>query len=304
MRETGNIVAFAGGVGGGKLAAGLARALAPERLTIVVNTADDFEHLGLHVAPDLDSVMYAMAGMDNAETGWGIAGETWSFMEALARLGGETWFRLGDRDLATHVVRTRRLRAGDTLSEITASLNAALGIAHRVAPMTDDAVRTAVATDTGILDFQDYFVRRRAEPRVRGFEFRGADAARPAPAVEAALADPALAALVFCPSNPFVSIAPILAVPSIGAAIRSRRAPLAAVSPIVGGAAVKGPAARMMRDLGIESSALRVDAALAGSIEAAGMRVLVTDTIMRTAGDKARLAGETVEFARTLAVRR
>jgi LPPG:FO 2-phospho-L-lactate transferase len=320
MGATGNIVAFAGGVGGGKLAAGLARALAPGRLTIVVNTADDFEHLGLHVSPDLDSVMYALAGMDNEETGWGIAGETWSFMDALARLGEETWFRLGDRDLATHIVRTRRLRAGATLSEITAALYAALGIAHRVAPMTDDPVRTAVVTDDGTLDFQDYFVRRRAEPRVRGFEFRGADLARPAPAVEAALADPALAALVLCPSNPFVSIAPILAVPAIGAALRARRVPLVAVSPIVAGKAVKGPAMRMMLDLGIESSALgiarhygslvdgliidRIDAALAGPIEAVGTRVRVTDTIMRSADDKARLAGATVEFARTLAIRR
>jgi len=319
MGDTGNIVAFAGGVGGGKLATGLARALAADRLTIVVNTADDFEHLGLHVSPDLDSVMYAMAGMENTETGWGIAGETWSFMEALARLGGETWFRLGDRDLATHVVRTRRLRAGDTLSEITASLYAALGIAHRVVPMSDDAVRTAVVTDTGILDFQDYFVRQQAEPHVRGFEFRGAGAARPAPAVEAALADPSLAAIVVCPSNPFVSVAPILAVPRIGAAVRSRRVPLVAVSPIVGGKAVKGPAMRMMLDLGIESSALgiarhygelidglvidRVDAALAGPIEALGIRVHVMDTIMRTAEDKARLADATAEFARTLAVR-
>jgi LPPG:FO 2-phospho-L-lactate transferase len=316
MLETGGIVAFAGGVGGGRLAAGLARVLAPERLTVVVNTADDFEHLGLHVAPDLDSVMYAMAGFDNAETGWGVAGETWSFMDALGRLGGETWFRLGDRDLATHVVRSRRLRDGDTLSGVTAALFNALGIAHRVVPMTDDPVRTAVLTDDGTLDFQDYFVRRRAEPRVRGFEFRGAAAARAAPAVSAALADPALGALVFCPSNPFVSIAPILAVPAIGAAVRARRVPLVAVSPIVGGKAVKGPAMRMMRDLGLESSVLgiarhygdlidglvidRIDAALAREIEALGIRVQVTGTVMHSAEDKARLAAETVAFAHTL----
>jgi LPPG:FO 2-phospho-L-lactate transferase len=320
MSGAGSIVALAGGVGGGRMAYGLVHALSPERLSVIVNTADDFEHMGLHVSPDLDSVMYAVAALDNPETGWAVVGETWAFMEAVARLGGPTWFNLGDRDLATHVIRTDRLRHGTSLSEITAALQNALGLRHRIAPMTDDSVRTMVLTPEGRLEFQDYFVRRKSEPRVRSFEFVGAAAASPSPPATAALADPGLSAIVFCPSNPFVSIAPILAVPAIGQAVRDRRVPCVAVSPIVGGKAVKGPAMRMMNDLGIEPSALGVarhygslidgivvddvDAGLATAIEDLGIGVLVTGTIMRTAEDKVRLARSTIEFASRLSVRR
>jgi LPPG:FO 2-phospho-L-lactate transferase len=234
-------------------------------------------------------------------------------MDALGRLGGETWFKLGDRDMATHVLRTRSLRAGATLSEVTRTLLAALGIAHRIVPMSDDPVRTIVLTDEGKLAFQDYFVRRKCEPRVRGFEFPGAGGARPALAVSAALADPNLAAIVFCPSNPFVSIGPILAVPGIETAVRSRRVPLVAVSPIVGGRAVKGPASRMMTDLGIEPTVIglarhygdlidgividEADAASVDGVKALGIRTHVTRTVMSSGDDKTRLAAETVEFA-------
>jgi LPPG:FO 2-phospho-L-lactate transferase len=305
MAGQGSIVALAGGVGGGRMADGLVRALPEDRLTVVVNTADDFEHIGLYVSPDLDSVMYAVAGIDNRETGWGIAGETWAFLDALARLGGETWFKLGDRDLATHVIRTHRLRNGDSLSKVTAFLFTALGITHRIVPMSDDPVRTQVVTETGKLAFQDYFVRLRSKPRVLGFEFAGASVAAPSPAAAAALARPGLAAIVFCPSNPFVSIAPILAVPAIGNAVRGRQVPCVAVSPIVGGKAIKGPAMRMMVDLGVESSALGVARHYGKLID--GLVIDEVDArlaIMKSADDKVRLARSTVDFALRLAGRR
>lgn len=311
------IVALAGGVGGAKLALGLA-AMAADRLSIVVNTADDFEHLGLHVSPDLDTVMYTLAGVANTETGWGRAGETWNFMAALTQLGGESWFNLGDRDLAVHVERTRRLRAGATLSAVTADLCHRLGIVARVLPMSDDPVRTVVATAAeGELDFQHWFVRRRCEPKVETIRFTGLEGARALPAALAALADPNLRGLVICPSNPFVSVAPILAVPGIRAAIEGLRMPRIAVTPIVGGQAVKGPAAKMLAELGHSVSAAgvaacykglidgfvldRVDAAAKPEIEALGLRVLVADTMMRTHADKGRLAGEVLEFVDKLA---
>jgi LPPG:FO 2-phospho-L-lactate transferase len=262
------ILALAGGVGGARLALGLAEVLSPANLTIVVNTGDDFEHLGLHVSPDLDTVMYTLAGINDTAQGWGIAGETWSFMGALERLGGETWFRLGDRDLATHVTRTRALRAGQSLSSVTAMLCAKLSVAHPVAPMSDDPVRTVVHTDDGSLAFQDYFVRRRAEPRVKAISYEGAAGARIAPAFDAALRDPALEGVLICPSNPYLSIAPLLALPGVHAALTQRRVPVVAVSPIVGGRALKGPAAKIMRELGAEPSALAVAAHYRGLIDA------------------------------------
>ncbi len=310
------IVALAGGVGGAKLADGLARVLPEDALTIAVNTGDDFTHLGLHVSPDLDTVMYTLAGRNNPETGWGLAGESWAFMAALERLGGETWFRLGDQDLATHVERTRRLGAGGTLSAVTADLAAQLGIRHPIVPMSDDAVRTMVLCDDGRLAFQDYFVRRRCAPRVTGFEFDGAEAARPAPKLASLMQHGALAAVVICPSYPYVIIGPILAVPDIAGWLGARAFPVVAVSPIVGGRAVKGPAAKMMAELGAEVSALAVarhygalldglviDAAdedLAPAIEAEGLRVAVTGTVMGSAADRARLAEAVISFARTL----
>ncbi|HUA53287.1 MAG TPA: 2-phospho-L-lactate transferase [Candidatus Sulfotelmatobacter sp.] len=307
------ILALAGGVGGAKLANGLARILPPGELTVAVNTGDDFEHLGLHVSPDLDTVMYTLAGLNNPETGWGRAGETWQFMKALGALGGATWFNLGDLDLATHVERTRRLAAGETLSAITADFCTRLGIRQRVVPMSDQPVGTQVLSDQGWLPFQDYFVRLRCEPRVSAFRFDGVAVARPAVGLVQTLGDAALSAIVICPSNPYVSVDPILAVPGVRAALAQRRVPLVAVSPIVGGQAIKGPALKMMQELGREPSALgvarhyaglidglvidRQDAALAAPIEALGMRALATDTIMGDPAAQARLAEAVIGFA-------
>src|SRR5690348_15582549 len=252
------IVALAGGVGGAKLALGLSEVLPPDELLIAVNTGDDFEHLGLRICPDLDTVMYTLAGINDPVQGWGIAGETWGFMQALEALGGETWFRLGDRDLATHIERTRRLHAGESLSQITEDFRQRFGIATRILPMSDDPVRTRVKTRDGWLDFQPYFVRQRCEPIISAIEFAGAGDARPQPELLAALADPALVAVIICPSNPFISIEPILALRGVRAALHDCAAPVVAVAPIIGGRAVKGPTAKMMRELGIETSAAAV----------------------------------------------
>lgn len=292
------ILALAGGVGGARLAQGLVQVLAPDRLGIAVNVGDDFEHLGLHVSPDLDSVMYTLAGVHNADAGWGRADETWHFMDALERLGGETWFRLGDRDLAVHVERTRRLRAGEPLSAVTAGFCARFGVRHPVMPASDQRLRTRVLTDAGDLDFQDYFVRRRCEPVVHGLRFDGAQAPLPSPALDALIAAGNISGILICPSNPWLSIAPMLAINALGGLIDAHRVPVVAVSPIIAGRAVKGPAAKIMRELGGGSDALgvvryygarvdgwvidRQDAALAGAIEAAGHRVLVTDTLMNS----------------------
>ncbi|MFQ5409460.1 MAG: 2-phospho-L-lactate transferase [Anaerolineales bacterium] len=313
-RNDQKVVALAGGVGGAKLAHGLAELLPAGRLTVVVNTADDFEHLGLHISPDLDTVMYTLAGVNNPDTGWGLVGESWHFMEALERLGGETWFSLGDRDLATHVERTRRLRAGAALTAITADYCTRLGVSARIIPMTDDPVRTLVHGPEGQLAFQEYFVRLHCQPRVSGFEFAGIAAARPQPIFLAALeqAD----AIVLCPSNPYVSIDPILQLPGVRARLRARRAPLVAVSPIVGGEALKGPAAKMMRELNMEPSAQAVaehygdlldgfvvdtlDADLAPGIEASGLAVRVANSIMYSLDDKIQLAAAVLDFAKSL----
>jgi LPPG:FO 2-phospho-L-lactate transferase len=307
------IVALAGGVGGAKLADGLARHLGRE-LTVIVNTGDDFEHLGLHVSPDLDTVMYTLAGIANPEQGWGLAGESWNFLDQLARLRGPSWFRLGDRDLAVHVLRSERLRRGERLTAVTADLCAALGIASRILPMTDAPVRTIVETADGPLPFQDYFVRLRCEVAVTGFRFDGIDDARPSPEVAAALGDPALEGIILCPSNPFVSIDPILSVPGMRALLGQAGVPVVAVSPIIAGAAVKGPAAKMMKELGLAISSLTVasryrglvsglivdaaDAALRPDIEALGMAVRSMDTLMRDGADRERLAAQCLAFAR------
>ncbi|HVR30734.1 MAG TPA: 2-phospho-L-lactate transferase [Thermoanaerobaculia bacterium] len=311
-------LALSGGVGGAKLALGLSRVLAADRLVVVANTGDDFEHLGLHVAPDLDTVMYNLAGLANPTTGWGRESETWSFLGALEELGGETWFRLGDRDLAVHVERTRRLREGATLSQVTAELCARLGVAPRVAPMSDQAVRTMVGTPDGELAFQHYFVRDRCEPEVTGFRFAGIESARPSPVFAHALGDPALGAIVICPSNPFVSVDPILALTGVEDALRAAAAPIVAVSPIIVGAALKGPAAKMMRELRLPVTAVEVarhyadrglldgfvldrqDEALAADLEALQVAVLVADTVMVTLDHRERLAREVLALAREL----
>ena len=311
------IVALAGGVGGARLAVGLAAVLPPSQLSVVVNTGDDFEHLGLHVSPDLDTVMYTLAGVNNPKTGWGRADERWQFMAALKALGGADWFNLGDRDLAVHVLRTQAMRAGLTLSEVTADLAQRFGIRHALLPMTDAPVRTRVRTAQGELAFQDYFVRERCRPRVQGFRFVGSRSATPAPALRKLMRSGKVTGLVICPSNPFVSVAPILAVPAIRAWLRQRDFPVVAVSPIVGGVALTGPAAKMMRELKLDASAAgiarhygrlvdgwvidRVDAKLQSAIETMGRRVLVTDTIMRNRKKSATLAREIVSFTQLLA---
>jgi LPPG:FO 2-phospho-L-lactate transferase len=300
------VVALAGGVGGAKLAEGV-QAVVGDRLTVIVNTADDTERHGLLVCADHDTVMYTLAGLENPELGWGLAGDTWTTMSALERYGEEGWFRLGDRDLATHIVRTDRLRRGERLTDVCRHLQARLGVVATILPMTDDPVRTQVRTNDGWLDFQDYFVRLRQAPEVREVRFAGIEDARPTaeirPAIEAA------EVIVIAPSNPIVSVGPILAVPGLAEILsraRARGVPIVAVSGIVGGKALKGPADRMLASLGHESSALgvarlyqdladtfvldTVDAGLAPAIEALGLRTVVTDTIMTDDDSRTRLA--------------
>ncbi len=314
MHQPEGVVLLAGGVGGARLAHGLQARLG-ERLTVVVNTADDVERHGLLVSPDHDTVMYTLAGIDNREWGWGIDGETFAAATMLARYGEPTWFRLGDRDLATHIIRTERLRQGDRLTEVSLELQRTLGIAATILPMTDGTVRTEVETDEGWLEFQDYFVRRRQEPMVLDVRFRGIEEAQATPEVEAALE--AAGSIVIAPSNPFVSVRPILAVPGIEAGLqtaRSRGVPVVAVSGIIGGRALKGPADRMLVSLGHESSALgvarqytgiadvfvldTVDASLEPAIRKLGLRTVVTDTLMADDAGRARLAGDVLEAAR------
>jgi len=306
------LLALAGGVGGAKLAQGLSRILRPEDLAIVVNVGDDFEHLGLHISPDVDTVVYTLAGIANPEIGWGVAGETWSFMDALGVLGGETWFQLGDRDLATHIERTRLLADGMPLSEVTRRLARKLGVAAAVIPASDDPIRTFVATDEGELEFQQYFVRRHCAPRVLRLFYRHADKARPAAVDGTPWTKMEIAGVIICPSNPHLSIAPILAMPTARAWLENRRFPVAAVSPIVAGQALKGPAAKIIAELGTEPTALAVarlyaglvdffvidpsDAALAGPIRALGMEAVVLDSVMKSLGDRERLAREICEL--------
>jgi LPPG:FO 2-phospho-L-lactate transferase len=299
----GPVLALSGGVGGAKLALGLYRILPPETLTVVANTGDDFAHLGLAISPDLDTLLYTLSGNDNPELGWGRRGETWTFMAALEALGGATWFRLGDGDLATHIERTRHLNAGEKLSSITDDFRRRLGIAARLVPMSDDPVRTRLHTSEGWLDFQDYFVRLRCAPIVDRIEFAGAADARAYPDVIAALADRQLRAVVICPSNPFISIDPILAVPELRAALRDCAAPVVAVSPIIGGRAVKGPTAKMMAELGLPVDAATVaryyrdflDLYIADEQDAAAVAgldipVVLTRTLMQSLADREELA--------------
>jgi LPPG:FO 2-phospho-L-lactate transferase len=313
MSTAPGVVALSGGIGGAKLALGLYRTLPPDSLMVVCNTGDDFEHLGLSISPDLDTVLYTLAGIANPETGWGRADETWSFMRALGQLGGETWFRLGDADLATHVERTRRLAAGESLSAISEDLCRRLGVRARIVPMCDEPVRTMVAIEDGVLPFQRYFVQRRCEPQVSGFAFHGVEKAGPTPAIGAALASEQLETVVICPSNPFISIDPILAVPGMCAALAACRAAVVAVSPIIDGRAVKGPTAKMMAELGLRTSAGAVadhyrglldgfvlDTADAREADTVELPCLVTRTLMTSEDDKRALAAEVLAFARRL----
>lgn len=303
------VVALAGGVGGAKMASGLAAVLPGENLTVIINTGDDFDHLGLRICPDLDTVTYTLAGLSNPDTGWGRDGETWNFLEALAALGGPTWFRIGDKDLAVHVERTRRLRQGEPLSAVARAIALSLGLSARLLPMSDDTVSTVVETDEGDMGFQEYFVAHGFHPRVRGFRFAGADASHPAPGVTAAI--DAADLIILCPSNPWVSLDPILSVPGIRESIAGH--PVIGVSPIIGGRAVKGPAAKMFSELGIAPSAEavarhyqgllaamvidNVDAGLADPIRSLGIEPVIRATIMHGLADRARLAAEILEVA-------
>lgn len=306
------VAALAGGVGGAKLVDGLAQCLSPDKLTIIVNTGDDFDHLRLRICPDLDTVCYTLAGIANPETGWGRRDESWNVLESLSELGGPSWFRLGDRDLGTHLERTRRLNEGESLSEITSDFCRAWGIEFTVLPMTDDDVSTWVYTEDGEITFQEYFVHRQCQPRVTGFRFENAEHAHPAPGVIESLQNADL--VIICPSNPWVSIDPILAIPGVRSCMDSL--PVVAVSPIIGGKAVKGPAAKMFAELGIEPSTLSVfhhygkmlggfvldiiDVVQVESIQTHGIQTLVTNTLMKTTGDRQRLAKEVLEFSENL----
>ena len=321
--DASGLAVLSGGVGGAKLVLGLYHAMAPEtsreRLIVVANTGDDMRYMGLHIAPDIDSVVYALADLSDKERGWGRANETWTFMEALKGLGGEAWFNLGDGDLAMHVERTRRLDEGQSLTEATGAICGALGVRARILPMTDDAVATIVDTPGGPLAFQHYFVRDRCEPEVTGFRFQGIADARPNPALMRSLESGAISSVLIAPSNPFVSVDPILGLPGMRAALKSPPGPIVAVSPIVGGQAIKGPAAKMMAELGAPVSAAgvarhyaglvdamvidEVDRGQAAEIRGLGMEVLVTKTVMRSLEDRIALARDCLAFISDLGAR-
>ena len=329
-------LALSGGVGGARLVLGLTQLLSPEDLTVVTNTGDDFQHLGLAICPDLDTVLYTLAGWNNPETGWGQSDESWNLLNALARLGGEDWFRLGDRDLATHLIRTQMLAEGSSLSAVAAHLSAKMGVKYSILPMTDDPVATVVITKntsgkatppavipaaagTTRLAFQHYFVRERCQPQVERFEFEGIAAAVPSPGFIAALEVPP-AAVIICPSNPFVSVAPVLNLPGIQSRLKATAAPVIAVSPIVGGRAIRGPAAKMMAELGLPQTALGVaqyyvesygdllsgfvldqqDESLRDEVAALGLATSVTNTVMADLQAKTKLAADLLDFATSL----
>lgn len=298
------VVALAGGVGAARFLDGLTRVVAPEQVFVIGNTGDDAEIYGLHISPDLDTVTYTLAGLANPKHGWGIRGDGFRCLETLGRLGGDTWFQLGDRDLATHLYRTERLRQGATLAEVASEIALALGVRSAIVPMSDERVRTKICTASGELEFQTYFVKRGARDRVAGVRFEGAERAKPAPGVLKAIAQ--ADAIVLCPSNPFISIGPIVAIPGIREALQRRRDCVAAISPIVGGKALKGPAARMMKSMRLGAAASdvaklyadfagmfvldEVDGKQAGKVEALGVRPVVTNTIMRGVRERKALA--------------
>ena len=306
------ILAITGGVGGAKLALGLARVLEPEQLTFLVNTGDDFEHLGLTICPDIDTLLYTLSGQANPDTGWGRREESWHCLDTLAELGGATWFKLGDRDLATHLLRTEALRSGASLTDVTAMLARGLGIPQRVLPMSDDRIATVIRTPAGELAFQQYFVRERCAPEVIGFRFEGREQARMPAGLSELLADTELDGIVICPSNPFVSVDPILAVPGLREALTGAAAPVVAVSPIIAGSAVKGPTAKMMTELGVPRDAVAVarhygtlldgfvldnsDASRLADVEALGLQAVAAPTLMVTLQDKMNLALATLDF--------
>ena len=308
---TQNVVALAGGVGGSKLAYGLAQIVAPEHLTIIVNTGDDFEHLGLYIAPDLDTVMYTLAGVNNPATGWGVKDESWNMMAAMARYIGPTWFQLGDRDLATHLLRTTWLHDNYSYNQVTKELCRRLGVRCTVLPMTEQPVRTMVQTESGELAFQEYFVKLKCEPVVTGLRYAGAEGAQPSREVVSAVRQSDV--IVFCPSNPLLSLDPILALPTMRRVLAASRSPKIAVSPLIKGQALKGPAAKLMKELNMDVSATGVahylremltdfvidhaDQAEQEAITNMGLRTLVTGTVMTSNETKVQLAQEVLAFA-------
>jgi LPPG:FO 2-phospho-L-lactate transferase len=307
------VIALTGGIGGCKLALGLQHSVSAGGLACIVNTGDDFRHLGLHVSPDLDTALYTLAGLDDPIRGWGRRDETWTFMRVLADLGADTWFELGDGDLALHVERTRRLAAGESLTRIMDDARRRFGVPSRLLPMTEAPVRTLVDTDAGTLEFQEYFVRRRAMPRVRAVRYDGAAAAATTAEIEAALSGEALRAIVLCPSNPLLSIDPLLAIPRLRQLLRSRRVPLVAVCPLIAGQAIKGPTAKIFDELELPRTpaaiaahygelldGLVIDTQDAGWAARCGCPTIVTQTLMRTLDDRVALARATLDFAACL----
>ena len=307
-----NVVVLTGGVGGAKLVLGLTQVVAPDRITAIVNTGDDFRHLGLWICPDLDTLLYTLAGKANAEHGWGRAGETWGFMAALRSLGAEDWFLLGDGDLALHVLRSARLAGGATLSLISRDFAKVWGLPITMLPMSDNPVSTHLSTNEGDLPFQRYFVERRCAPTVSAIRFEGAAAAQAAPGVVEAIQGADTRAVLIAPSNPFLSIDPILAVPGIRTALMNATAPVVAVAPIVGGKAVKGPTAKLMLELGIPVTPRAIADHYRGVIdgllvderdgpESVGIPMASADTLMVSLEDRARVATAALALADRIA---
>ena len=309
-------LALTGGIGGSKLALGLSKMLNADELGFVVNTGDDFEHLGLHISPDIDTLLYTLAGLNNQETGWGRRDDSWEFMQALADLGGETWFKLGDKDLALNVERSRRLGRGDSLNDVTERLAKSLGVMHQVLPMSNEPVSTLVHTRNGPMDFQHYFVRERCEPVVSGFEYIGAAGARVNPEIDRWLEPGQLSGIILCPSSPFISIDPILSLPVLREALRQCAVPVIAISPIIGGQALKGPLAKIMRELSVPGTAAWIaghyrdfldgfimdsmDEEWVSEIEAMGMAVMCTNIVMNSLHERVQLARCSLEFIDSL----
>lgn len=309
-------LALTGGIGGSKLSLGLSKMLSADELGFVVNTGDDFEHLGLHISPDIDTLLYTLAGLNDTETGWGRRDETWQFMSTLADLGGETWFKLGDKDLALNIQRSSLLNGGASLNEVSTQLAKSLGVSHSILPMSNDPVRTRVHTEDGPMDFQHYFVRERCVPVVKTFEYSGAETATLNPDIQTWLDSEQLAGIVLCPSNPFISIEPILSVPLLRDALHQCAAPVIAISPIVGGRALKGPLTKIMQEMSLPASARWIaehygdfldgividetDEALASEIEALNMASMCTNIVMNSLGDRIQLASNCLEFIASL----
>lgn len=310
------ILAVTGGVGGAKLCLGLSQVLTPEQLGFVVNVGDDFSHFGLHISPDIDTLTYTLSGLSNPETGWGRQGETWHFIEAMKKLGGDAWFNLGDADLALHMYRTECLKAGHELAKVTDEIAKKLGIAHSIMPVTSDPVPTVISTELGDLPFQEYFVKMRCEPAVNGFKFKGAEDASINEELRSWLDDPALAAIVICPSNPYISVDPVLAAGGFGQIIKDLGVPVVGISPIVHGAAIKGPTAKIMSELQIPNTAVAVaehykqiltgfvidetDESLAANVRELGISTISAQTVMVTLGDKINLAKVVLDFVRQI----